>query len=105
MKACPTSGPSTMRSTSQARELASSRRSLSNKRRHDVASGERKKNLFDVGVRQLGATAQLVQCAFADDESLAEQHETIANAHRIVELMDREQKRASLGRNSTEQRT
>src|SRR5947209_16577578 len=103
-KACPTSGPSTTSNTIHARELASSRRSLSNSSRHAPTSRERKKDLLDVGVGTIGARAELVERAFADDASVAQQHESVANPGGIVQLVDREQQRSPARRDLTEHR-
>src|SRR5690348_12525327 len=89
--------------TIHARELASSRRSLPNRRRQTAASGERKKDLFDVSLGQPSAFAQLVECPLAHDASVAQQHQAVAHPRCVVQLVDRKQQRSSGGREMPDQ--
>src|SRR4051812_4581916 len=90
-KACPTSGPRRTRSTSHAHDAASSRRSLSRRRRQGASLGEGKEYLIDVRARSTGARAQLVERSLADDTSITEEHQPIADARRVVQLMNGEE--------------
>src|SRR5690242_18589819 len=103
MKAWPTSGPRRTRSTSHAHDAASSRRSLSSRRRHGASLGEGKKDLLDIRAGASGARPQLVERSLANDASIAQEHEAIANARGVVQLMDREEERTAGGRYATQE--
>src|SRR3982751_1227506 len=105
MKACPTSGPRRTRSTSHAHDAASSRRSLSRRRRQGASLGEGKEDLLDVRAGSAGACAQLIERSLADDASIAEEHQPIADARRVLQLMDGEEQRASRRRHPAQERT
>src|SRR3954466_9191796 len=105
MKACPTSGPRRTRSTSHAQDAASSRRSLSSRRRQGASLGEGKEDLLDVRAGPAGACPQLVERSLADDASVAEEDEAIADARRVVQLMNGEEQRASGRRHPAQERT
>src|SRR5262249_6185446 len=93
MNAWPTRSPTTTRSSQYERDAESSRSSFASSQRPVL--GERKKHLFEPGVvLKAGSRTQLGHRSLAHDAPTAEQHEAIANARRVGELMDREKKRA-----------
>src|SRR5579864_5452975 len=106
MNDTPTRGPMASNMTHQAREATSSRHSLSsNQTNGDL--GEGKKHLFEIRRREAarsGSAGQLVPGAFTADAAAAQEHEPIADARRIVDLMDREEQRPPAARVSAQRR-
>src|SRR5689334_3935869 len=80
-------------SSHQAREARSSRAS-----RRSKALSEREEHLLHAGLGETGTVAQLVQRALAHGLAVGEQHEAVAGARGVVELVDREEERAALRR-------
>src|SRR3954463_10358709 len=118
MKVTPTSGPIASSSTHQACDATSSRYSFSTSQRKEktaesaenaepndfsapsacsaVASGERKEHLFEIagrGAARGGLRRELVERSLAADPSAAEQDEAIADARRVLDLMNRQEHR------------
>src|SRR5258705_13330593 len=82
-----------------ARPLMTPRSSLTSRgrsgvRRAAMTSGERKEDVLQAGRDQLGLAAQLVERPSAAHRTVREQHETVADAFGIGELMEREYERA-----------
>src|SRR5215470_13300081 len=73
--------------------LASS--GLSGVRRTAMTSGERKENVLQAGGQQLCLGAQLLERAGPAHGAVREQHEAVADALGVGELMDREHERAA----------
>src|SRR5262245_56485774 len=97
MIAWPTSAPVTMRRSQNARDAASSRNSFARSQRHSLREG--KEHLLDPRAlrrRKTRARAQLVEGPFSGYAPRAQQHETVADALGVAELMDREEERAVL---------
>src|SRR5258705_10280627 len=69
-------------------------RGRSGVRRTAMTSGERKEDVLQAGWHQLGPGAQLVERSGAAHRAIRKQHETVADAFGIGELMDRENDRA-----------
>src|ERR1044072_2118626 len=80
MNACPTSGPTAIIVSQKAREANNSPRSL---RRRAL---KRKEDLFQI--------AELRRRSGGDDFSVVEQQQAIADARRVLQLVDREDERA-----------
>src|SRR5215475_7230848 len=59
-----------------------------------AASGERKEHILELGRRERGARAQLVERARTANSAAGEQHETVAHALGISQLMNGEKERA-----------
>src|SRR5262245_55558386 len=119
MNVTPTSGPIANSSTHHARDDTSSRYSLSSrcakgaKEAKDaktelflvllaisalLASCERKEHLFQIGGRNAVRRrhrGQLVERPFAADPPAAQEHEAIADARRVGDLVDRQHERAA----------
>src|SRR3954469_10727343 len=121
MKVTPTSGPIASSSTHQARDATSSRYSLATSQRHEEktaervkiaekkflfalfaiaavfsVSGERKEHLFQIGggfTARPGLRRQFVERAFAANPSPTQQDEPIADALRILDLVNRQEHR------------
>src|SRR6187402_845426 len=98
MNATPVSGPMSAASSHHDGEWASSRASLRSS--HANADlGERKEHLFEVaragGAARRRQRRELVDRAFAADASGAQEHEAIADAGGVGDLMDRQEQRAS----------
>src|SRR3954466_12137489 len=128
MKVTPTSGPMASSNTHQAREATSSRYSFFSSQRNEwnakpakraernvssaglatfaFPSGKRKKHLFEVGRRRRSARRgerhELIERAFAAHRSAAQQHESIAHARRVRQLMNRQEHRPAGGGVRTE---
>src|SRR5262245_10772003 len=86
-----------------ARPPASSRSSLASRGRSGAcrttaASGERKKDLLQSGLRQSRARAQLGERAGAVDAAVDEQHEAVADALGVEQLVNGQNQRASVAR-------
>src|SRR5215813_9147169 len=86
-----------------ARTLATSRSSLASKewngaRRTTAGSGERKEHLLQSGRGLAGLRAQLSERAGAADASFRQQHEAVADARGIAQLVDGENERAPIAR-------
>src|SRR5690348_16582038 len=102
MNETPTSGPMNRSRTHQELDQASSRHSFSTSQRNG-GLGERKEDLLQVFERQRGAAraghlCQLLDGAFPADVAAAEEHEAVAEAGGVADLVDREEQRpASLG--------
>src|SRR2546428_11637729 len=102
MNVTPTSGPITSSITHQDREATSSRHSFSTSQRQAGLRAarfgapstlrERKEDLFEVvagrGAARRGDRGELLQRAFAADAPAAQEHEAIADASRIRDLVD-----------------
>src|SRR5262249_11821230 len=87
-----------------ARPLATSRISLASKgwngaRRTTAGSGERKEHLLQPGRGLPGLSAQLSERAGAADASFRQQHEAVADARGIAQLVDGEDERTPIARN------
>src|SRR5439155_15809492 len=106
MNVTPTSGPIATRSTHHDRDAISSRISFrSNQRKAFLAfsavkrARERKEDLFEIAVGRGAARGrerrQLVRRALAARSSAAQQHESIADARGVADLMNRQEHRAS----------
>src|SRR5215831_698985 len=122
MKVTPTSGPIAASSTHHARDAISSRVSLRSSHPKAIAefaesvespvfsarsassavaclSGERKEDLFQIVARIAAAcrrcVGQLLERAFAAHAAAAQEHEPIADARGVTNLVDREEHRAS----------
>src|SRR5271157_1137559 len=102
MKDIPTSGPMPRSNTHHALDTTSSRHSFSTSHRNGDL-GERKEYLFKV----LGWPRRVLRCrqrrqfgdrAFAAHPPAAEQHEPVAEARGIADLMNREEERPPAGR-------
>ena len=102
MNETPTSGPMSRHITHQARDASSSRHSLASSHRYGArrrASREGKKHLLrgrgSVGAWSRGSDrcGELVERAFAAHAARAKQHEAIADARRLADLMNREEQR------------
>src|SRR5438445_5784860 len=121
MNVTPTSGPIATSRIHHDRDAISSRTSLRNNQRKATAedaglaerrdfsalfafsavkrSRERKEHLFEIAARRGAARGrerrQLVQRALAASSSAAQQHESVAHARGIADLMNRQEHRAS----------
>src|SRR5258708_15370016 len=105
MNDTPTSGPIATSSTHHAREATSSRYSFAtNHDQDETAEGavpslcECKKHLFEIVARaaaapRRGHSGQLFARAFAARAAAAQQHEAIADARRVTNLMNRQEHR------------
>src|ERR671919_2326754 len=90
MNAWPTSGPVIDRSSHQAREASSSRASRA---ASATALREREEHLLDAVARgNAGPVAQLGEGPLPHGFPIGEEHETVAGAARIDQLMDGEEK-------------
>src|SRR6476659_630795 len=99
MNEMPTSGPISASISHQARDASNSRQSFT--RSQTTALRERKHRLLEIGCGRpdvAGLRAELVTRAVAADPAAAEQHEAIAHAGGIADLMNREEERAAGGR-------
>src|SRR5262249_3765204 len=96
MKVTPTSGPIAKSSTHQARETRSSRHSLARRTRKGRLC-KRKKQVFQSVRTAVSHRAEFVERPFATNAPVAQEHESIANARRVADLMNREHERAALG--------
>src|SRR5260370_39917229 len=67
--------------------------------RTTAGSGERKEHLLQPGGGLAGLRAQLRQRADATDASFRQQHEAVADARGIVQLVNGENERAPIARN------
>src|SRR3954468_21486997 len=90
-----------------ARPPASSRSSLASKGpsgacRTSAASGERKEDPLQSGLHQSGARAQLRERAGAADAAVDEQHEAVADALGVEQLMNGQNQRASAAHDVTQ---
>src|SRR5258705_13176530 len=99
MKDTPTSGPIVTSKTHHARETMSSRHSLSRSHKNGDL-GERKKHLFKIlkwtrGTVRCGQHGEFRNGAFATHATVTEQHEPVAQACRLADLMNGEEQRAS----------
>src|SRR4029077_18153263 len=86
-----------------ARPPASSRSSLASRGpsgacRTSAASGERKEDLLQSGLRHSGARAQLGKRAGAANVAVDEQHEAVADALGVEQLVNGQNQRASAAR-------
>ena len=86
--------------THHARDASSSRHSFASSQREGADLRERKEDLFEiVAGRSRRARRrerrQLVERAFAAHAAAAQQHEAIADARRVADLMDRQEQRAA----------
>src|SRR6185503_12000660 len=93
MNPCPVSGPMTSNSSHHDRADNSSRNSLAKSK----TLRESKENILQATLavcRQSRSYAQLIQCAFAGDAAIAQQHQTVTNTGCIDELMNREHQRS-----------
>src|SRR5260370_29794090 len=110
MNDTPTSGPMTRSRTHHALETTSSRHSLSRShRKAGLGLGERKEYLFEVNVgygciARYRQRREFLNRAFAAYAPAAEQHEPIAEARGIADLMNREEQRPAAGRVRTQRR-
>src|SRR4051812_26372341 len=108
MNVTPTSGPIARSSTHNARDATSSRYSFLSNHTYgrpappaDARLGERKEHLFEVVVlnRRSGACRgeprQFRERAFAARAPAAEQHEAVADARGVTNLVDRQEQRAT----------
>src|SRR5215510_12866424 len=91
-----------------ARPLRMPRSSLTSRgrsgvRRTAMTSGERKEDILQSGRHQLCLGAQLVECSHAAHRAARKQHETIADALGVAELMDCENERAAGCCNATDE--
>src|SRR5438105_15272484 len=99
MNDTPTSGPISISMSHHERDATSSRYSFS--RSQLIAPlREGKEGLLEIGraiaVRRRDGR-QLVERAFAADAAAAQQHEAIAHARSVADLMDRQQHRPARG--------
>src|SRR5437016_965491 len=99
MKDTPTSGPMPRSSTHHARDTRSSRHSLSTSHRTGQANrlphlGERKEHLFQI-FRRLCQRGELRHGTLTAHTAAGEQHEAIAVAGSVADLVDGEEDRAS----------
>src|ERR1700745_2597533 len=90
-----------------ARPLATSHSSLASNgwngaRGTTAGSGERKEHLLQPGGGLAGLRAQLRQRPDAKDASFRQQHEAVADARGIVQLVNGENERAPIARNVAE---
>src|SRR6187549_4037578 len=98
MNDTPTSGPISTSITHHDRDAIRSRHSLRTSQPN--ALGERKHDLFESGRRGAscaGNLRELVERAFAAGTAAADQHEAIADADGVADLMDRQEQRAPRG--------
>src|SRR4051812_3175376 len=97
MNETPVSGPMRINITHHAREATSSRHSLATSTTKMLR--ERKEDLFEIVRRGRAAAAgdrgELGERAFAADAAVAEQHEPIAHARGVVDLVNRQEQRAA----------
>src|SRR5436190_20741350 len=98
----PTSGPITTSSTQYARDAISSRHSLANSHTSGAWLGERKECLFQRA--GAGAGGQLIERALAADRPAAQQHEAVAHAGGVADLMDRQHQCAAVARKRSQRR-
>src|SRR5262252_46797 len=105
MNAWPTSAPITSSSSQYDFDARSSRHSLASSHRNtgefalaSLDSGERKKDLLDASLVELGVRAQLFERPFAGDATTAQQHEAVADSCGVRQLVDRQKQRAPGGR-------
>src|SRR5689334_9534316 len=97
MNETPTSGPIRTSRTHHARDASSSRHSLSSSQTNGRLR-ERKEQLFQVRrSRRVGALGELGNGAFAAHAAAAQQHEAVAYACGVGDLMNREEQRATVG--------
>src|SRR5215471_6223508 len=104
MNAWPTSAPITSSNSQYDFDANSSRHSLASSHRKtgglvlaSLDSGERKKDLLDATLGELGVRAQLVERPFAGDATTAEQYEAVADSRSVRQLVDRQKQRAPGG--------
>src|SRR5215467_15935010 len=102
MKDIPTSGPIARSNTHHALDTRSSRHSLSRSHRN-ADLGERKKYLFKVPVcfRHIMHSCercQLLNSAFSTHPPTTEQHEPVAEARSVADLMNRQKECPPSGR-------
>jgi len=90
MNACPTSAPTTSSNNQYDREAASSRSSFSSSQR-DVRLRERKEHLLEPRgiVAEVRLVAKIGERSLTDDAAAAQQHEAIAHARRVAQLVNR----------------
>src|SRR5689334_20351277 len=97
MKVTPTSGPIASSSTHHAREAISSRASLRSSQ--SACLGERKEDLFEIVAGARAARrrqrGQLATGPFAARAPAAQQHEPIADAAGVPDLVNRQEHRAA----------
>src|SRR5882672_1261861 len=98
MKVTPTSGPIASSSTHHAAEATSSRYSLAISHEKEESavpsSREGKEHLFEIagrGAARGGLRRELVERSLAADPAAAEQDEAIADARRVLDLMNRQE--------------
>src|SRR5262252_10118113 len=100
MNDTPISGPDIASRTHHARDASSSRHSFSRSQTKGPLR-KRKEQILEVqwvvGVRGAQARGQLLDGAFRANAAGAEEHETIAHARRVADLMDGQEQRASGG--------
>src|SRR6266403_4125113 len=100
MKLYPTSGDSSSIRTQREFPVTSSRISLRNSGATGArGSCERKEDLFEIGAdRQPGRSRQLGQRANAHHAAAGEEHEPVAYALGVAELVDRQHQGAAISR-------
>src|SRR6185503_8230520 len=69
-----------------------------------MTSGECKEQLLQSGRRELRLATQLIERAGASDSSRSEQHEAVAHAFGVGELMNRQHEGAALSCHAAKQR-
>src|ERR1039458_1823563 len=106
MKLCPTSGPIITSNSQKAREARSSRHSCASSQPKLCESQlrEGKKHLLQAPIGQPGRSPQLVERSFAYHAAAAQQHQAVADARRVVQLVDGKKQRAALRRGVAQQR-
>src|ERR1700758_5207637 len=93
MKDMPTSGPINKSKTHQARETTSSRHSFSSSQKKGRL-GERKKHLFEV-LRHFRLRREFGKSSFTAYAAGVQEHEAVAEAGGIADLMDGEKQSAA----------
>src|SRR5215831_16751167 len=102
MKVTPTSGPMPSSSSHQEREASSSRHSFSSSHRkgafREGVLCKSKKHLFQILAVAVCQRRELRHRAFAADAPAAEQHEAVAEARGVCNLVNGEKHRAAASR-------
>src|SRR4051812_42994756 len=97
MNETPTSGPTSSSITHHARDASSSRHSFSSSQRNGPLGGRRKflprRRGFAGGLAARAAAGDSGARAFAADAPAAQQHEPIADAGGVGDLMNRQEDR------------
>src|ERR1039458_4191005 len=98
MKLWPTSGPIISSNSQKARDARSSRHSWASSQPNRFAGRlrEGQKDLLQAPTGQPGWGAQLVERACANHAAAAQQRQAVADAVRVVQLVDGKKQRAAL---------